>query len=90
MSQQTLGVTLAILVLAIFMIAQSSVAIQESRRARDLTGSNYQFSVAMLVISLLAFVGTLVFLGIEASKGGIITAGAGAAAAAAGVRPTTA
>lgn len=58
----TLSIGVVTIVLAVLMIAQSSVAIKQSQRIGDTRSSNYQFSVAMLVISLIFLVGAIVFL----------------------------
>lgn len=52
------------LLFTILVMAQCSVAIAEAKAADDLESSNYQYSVAMLVITLLLLVGSAVVLGL--------------------------
>jgi K+-transporting ATPase A subunit len=62
LSAQTLAIGIVTIILAVLMIAQSSVAIKESKAAKDTNNSNYQFSVAMLIISLVVLVGAIAYL----------------------------
>lgn len=68
-NMNTVIVCVVIIVFAILVMAQCSVAIAEAKAADDTTSSNYQFSIAMLVITLLILLAAVIYMAMLIRQG---------------------